>query len=271
VESRERVRVPFDEELLALTRKALAEMRAMSAGGRIPPPLEDSPKCPRCSLVTICLPDEVRFLQQPDLAPRPLAVPHHEALPLYVQQYNAKLSKKVEVLEVSKDDNVLATARIGEVSQVVLMGNVYVTAPCLAELMQRDIPVTWHSYGGWFYGHTVGNGHKNVELRTAQYRASFDERTCLRLARGFVVAKIANQRTMLRRNWKPDDKPEKALTELKAAQRRAERASSLEELLGVEGNAAAIYFSNFAGLLRGAAEDEKIVQSFDFSQRNRRP
>ena len=271
VESRERVRVPFDEELLALTRKAIAEMRAMSAGGRIPPPLEDSPKCPRCSLVTICLPDEVRFLQQPDLAPRPLAVPHHEALPLYVQQYNAKLSKKVEVLEVSKDDNVLATARIGEVSQVVLMGNVYVTAPCLAELMQRDIPVTWHSYGGWFYGHTVGNGHKNVELRTAQYRASFDERTCLRLARGFVVAKIANQRTMLRRNWKPDDKPEKALTELKAAQRRAERASSLEELLGVEGNAAAIYFSNFAGLLRAAAEDEKIVQSFDFSQRNRRP
>ena len=53
VESRERVRVPFDEELLALTRKAIAEMRAMSAGGRIPPPLEDSPKCPRCSLVTI--------------------------------------------------------------------------------------------------------------------------------------------------------------------------------------------------------------------------
>ncbi|MBB5016450.1 CRISPR-associated endonuclease Cas4g/Cas1g [Rehaibacterium terrae] len=272
VESRERVRVTFDEELLALTRKAIAELRAMAAGGRIPPPLEDSPKCPRCSLVTICLPDEVRFLKSPELAPRPLAVSRHEALPLYIQQHNAKLSKKGEVLEVSKDHNVLATARIGETSQVVLMGNVYITTPCLAELMQRDIPVTWHSYGGWFYGHTVGNGHKNVELRTAQYRASFDERVCLRLARGFVVAKIANQRTMLRRNWKPQDKPERALADLKRIQQQAERADSLETLLGIEGNAAAIYFAHFRGLLRAAAaEDEAIVQAFDFTQRNRRP
>ena len=32
--------------------------------------------------------------------------------------------------------------------------------------MWRRIPVTWHSYGSWFFGHTMGNGHKNVELRT---------------------------------------------------------------------------------------------------------
>lgn len=118
VASKERVQVPFDDELLALTRNALTELRAMAAGGRIPEPLVDSPKCPRCSLVTLCLPDEVQFLRRQSVPPRPLAVPHHEALPLYVQQYNAKLSKKGEVLEVSKDDQVLATARIGEVSQV---------------------------------------------------------------------------------------------------------------------------------------------------------
>ena len=29
----------------------------------MPPPLVDSPKCPRCSLVGICLPDETRLLQ----------------------------------------------------------------------------------------------------------------------------------------------------------------------------------------------------------------
>jgi CRISP-associated protein Cas1 len=271
VESRERVRVPFDEELLGLTRKAIAELRAMAAGGRMPPPLEDSPKCPRCSLVSICLPDEVRFLHAPELAPRPLAVPRHEALPLYIQQHNAKLAKKGDVLEISKDDAVLATARIGEVSQVVLMGNVYVTAPCLAELMQRGIPVTWHSFGGWFYGHTLGNGHKNVELRTAQYRASFDERACLRLARAFVAAKIANQRTLLRRNWKPEEKPDRALAELKRMQRQAERADGLDSLLGIEGQAAAIYFGHFKGLLSAAGEDASVVQAFDFTQRNRRP
>lgn len=55
-----------------------------------------------------------------------------------------------------------------------------------AELTSRRIPVTWMSHGGWFTGHTIGAGHRNVELRTAQYRASFDERRCLTLAKGLV-------------------------------------------------------------------------------------
>lgn len=270
VESRERVRVPFDDELLALTMRSIAELRAMAAGGHIPPPLEDSPKCPRCSLVTICLPDEVRWLKgHPEIDPRPLAVAHYEALPLYVQQFNAKLSKKGETLEVSKDDTVIATARIADVSQVVLMGNVYITAPCLAELMQRDIPVTWHSYGGWFHGHTLGNGHKNVELRTAQYRASFDRPTCLRIARGLVSAKIANQRTLMRRNWKPEEKPERLLNDMKRLQQSAERAESVETLLGIEGQAAALYFGNFRELIRRDPDSDSFA--FDFTTRNRRP
>ncbi|GAP66044.1 CRISPR-associated Cas1/Cas4 family protein [Mizugakiibacter sediminis] len=271
VESKERVGVPFDDELIAQTRNAIAELRAMAAGGRIPDPLVDSPKCPRCSLVTICLPDEVQFLRQGELAPRPLAVPHHEALPLYIQQHNAKLSKKGGVLEVSKDDQVLATARIGEVSQVVVMGNVYITAPCLQELMQRDIPVTWHSYGGFFFGHTIGNGHKNVELRTAQYRASFNDRACLRLARSLVAAKIANCRTQLRRNWKFEDKPERALADLKRIQQQAAEADSLDVLLGLEGHAASIYFAHFRGVLKPATDEDGPLLAFDFAKRNRRP
>lgn len=271
VESRERVGVLFDDELLSLTRNAIAELRAMAAGGQIPPPLVDSPKCPRCSLVTICLPDETQFLHQSELSPRPLAVPLHEALPLYIQQYNAKLAKKGETLEVSKDDHVIATARIGEVSQVVLQGNVYITAPCLQELMQRGIPVTWHSYGGYFFGHTLGNGHKNVELRTAQYRASFDPHVCLRLARGFVAAKIANSRTQLRRNWKPEEKPERLLGDMKRVQQQALRAHDLESLLGIEGNAAAMYFGHFRNTLKPAATEDEPILAFDFTQRNRRP
>lgn len=269
VASKERVRVPFDDELRELTRKAITGLRACAAGGVIPPPLIDSPKCPRCSLVTICLPDEVHHLRGAANPPRPLAVPHHEALPLYVQQFNAKLAKKGDVLEVSKDDKLLASARIGEVSQVAVMGNVYITAPCLQALMERDIPVSWFSYGGWFYGHSVGNGHKNVELRTAQYRASFDELACLRLARGLVAAKIANARTLLRRNWKPEDKPERLLLDLKRMLRAAQRAESLETLLGIEGNAAAAYFANFRHLLRIDADPRLLA--FDFIKRTRRP
>ena len=76
----------------------------MAAGGQIHPPLEDSPKCARCSLVGICLPDEVNFLRRQDNPPRPLAIPRDQALPLYVQARGAKLAKKGETLEVIVED-----------------------------------------------------------------------------------------------------------------------------------------------------------------------
>ncbi len=270
VGSRERVRVPFDDELVASAHGAVEGLRRLAADGAIPPPLEDSPKCPRCSLVEICLPDEVNQLTRRTVTPRPIAVPCTEALPLYVQAQRAKVAKSGETLVVTLDDEKVATARLDETSQVILMGNIYVTTPCLHELMWRQIPVTWHSYGGWFFGHTAGNGHKNVELRTAQYRASFDETTCLQFARGLVSAKIQNCRTLLRRNWKRVGSSQPVLIDLKSDSRRPARAGSLAELLGVEGTAAARYFGAFNAML----QDEEATAGalgFDFQKRNRRP
>ena len=269
VGSRERVRVAFDDELVAATQQAVQGLLRVADAGVIPPPLEDSPKCPRCSLVEVCLPDEVHRLKGTELAPRPIAVPCTDALPLYVQAQRAKVSKSGETLVVTVDDEKSVTARLEETSQVVVMGNVYLTTPTLHELMWRGIPVTWHSYGGWFFGHTVGNGHKNVELRTAQYRASFDESTCLKFARGLVSAKIQNCRTLLRRNWKRAESSNPVLVDLKSDSRRAARVDSLPELLGVEGTAAARYFRSFAAMLNESASDSEF--SFDFETRNRRP
>jgi len=267
--SKERVTVAFDDELRTLTQNAIDGLRLLAAGGRAPAPLVDSPKCPRCSLVGICLPDEVNFLRRGETEPRPLVVARDEALPVYVQARGAKVAKSGETIEISIEDQPAKTARLGEVSQLVLMGNVYVTTPCLHEMMARGIPITWHSYGGWFIGHTAGTGHKNVELRTAQYRASFDPAACLRIAKGLVIAKISNQRTQLRRNWKDGDAPEALLDGFKFDLDQARRARSLEELLGVEGNAAARYFGQFRSVLR--QPDERAPFQFDFTKRNRRP
>ena len=200
--SRERVRVPFDDELRALTRQSIEQLRSVVDNEEIPPPLEDSPKCPRCSLVGICLPDETNWFRSTAETVRPLTVGHTRALPVYVQSFRGKVAKEGERLAIKRDDGETTYARLGEVSQLVVMGNVYVTTPTIQELMRRNIPITWQSHGGWFMGHTVGTGHANVELRTAQYRGSFDEQTCLRLARGWVQAKIRNSRTLLRRNWR---------------------------------------------------------------------
>jgi len=58
--TKQRVRVTIDEALVSETLDALERARAVAAAGLIPAPLADSPKCPRCSLVSICLPDETR-------------------------------------------------------------------------------------------------------------------------------------------------------------------------------------------------------------------
>lgn len=266
--SKERVPVVFDDDLLEATQSAINGLRLVAAGGQIPPPLEDSPKCPRCSLVGICLPDEVSFLNRADTPPRRLAVGLTEALPMIVQDHRAKVTKDGERLVVKKDDKVVAAARLGEVSQLQLHGNVYVTTPTLHALMEREIPISWSSYGGWFKGYTAGIGHKNVELRTAQYKASFDEQLCARIARGLVVAKIRNQRTLLRRNWRGDTKPDHVLSALDHAAKASARVAGIPSLLGTEGTAAAAYFSAFDGMLR-KPDGEGL--NFEFSKRNRRP
>lgn len=266
--SKERVHVEFDEALQTATLNAVSGLRLIAAGGHIPAPLEDSPKCPRCSLVGICLPDEVNYLRNGIIQPRPLAVARDEALPVYVQSYHASVRKKGEILEIRMDDKPVTSARLGEISHLALFGNISVTTPALHELMRREIPVSWFSYGGWFLGHSIGTGHKNVELRTAQYQSSFDDTHCLALARVLVRAKIRNQRTLLRRNWRSSESRERVMQDLKHEAERSQRATSLSELLGIEGNAAAQYFGHFNCLLKKQGDAHL---HFDFTTRNRRP
>lgn len=278
-DSRERVRVSFDADLRAATLAAVHGLRLQVAAGGIPPPTEDIRKCPRCSLVGICLPDEVMALTRDGVAPRPLAARLEEALPVYVQAGHGKIGKSGETLDIVVDDQPSTKVRLIDASQLVLFGNVGVTTPCLHELLRRDIPVTWHSHGGWFLGHTVGTGHKNVELRTAQYRHSFDDTFCLRFARDLVAAKARNSRTFLRRNWRLAEEPTAALDAIRRAEKSAREAAGLAALLGVEGNAAAIYFGQFRGLLRtpedagteAGTDAGTSALAFDFSRRNRRP
>ena len=62
-ESRERVRVELSDELVTTTLRAASELRLTVAAGRLPPPLDHSPKCVRCSLLPVCLPDEVNWFR----------------------------------------------------------------------------------------------------------------------------------------------------------------------------------------------------------------
>lgn len=267
-ESRERVPVPFDDELRALTLKAAADLRLTAAARRIPPPLENSPKCPRCSLLPICLPDEARFFVTGN-PPRSLPPPADAALPLYVQQPGARIGKSGDTLTVKVEDDPPQKIPLGDVSELVLAGPISLTTPALHELLRRDVPVAWMSSGFWFLGSTGGQGPKSAATKAAQYARAADQTARLTVARGLVAAKIKNQRTILRRNWRgPAAERTQPLDRLKRLAEKAPHVGRLDALLGLEGEAAALYFRAFPHLF---AESAAGLPAFAFTQRNRRP
>ncbi len=276
VGSKERVDVPFEAALVERTLSAVREARAFAEGAPIPPPLRANHKCAGCSLHGICLPDEVNHLLVASAGEegeaekvRQLLPARDDASPLVVQEQGARIGLDGDVLEIRhKDRGLLAQARLFETSQVVVFGNVQVSAQALRELCDRGIPVVWLSFGGWFYGMTDGLGHKNVELRLAQYRAAGDAARALALSRRFVRTKVANCRTLLRRNHA--EAPENALREMAAIVGAAGSASTAGELLGLEGNGARLYFDAFSGMLRPPGNGASGL-GFEFKSRNRRP
>lgn len=311
--TKQRVRFLLTPEREAWVR-AQIELARRTMTGPIPPPLVSSPKCKRCSLAPVCLPDETVMLARdrghPD--PSPTAVAGDEAarlttsdqsqLPsppanpprrlmaarddkraLYLNTPGLRVGRKDETLTVKSEDALIEEVRLNDVSHVALFGNIQITTQAIQGLCDAEIPVTYFSGGGWFYGLTHGHGLKNVFLRIEQFRLARDAGVALRLARAFVNGKIRNHRTLLMRNHV--EAPASTVNRLRQAAQDALAAESLEELLGIEGAAAAAYFEQFGGMLKvadplddeipGAEVErdpaEKRQLTFDFTARHRRP
>jgi CRISPR-associated protein Cas1 len=297
--TKQRVRVAIDDALVEDTLRAAADARAVAASGRIPPPLVDSPKCPRCSLVGICLPDETTAsmsdstarteaqqlalfpadYDEDEAGPAPAApgldairrlVPARDDLrPLYVTGHGLSVGKSGEVLQIRDNKKLVQEARINEISQVNLFGNVSLSAAAVQGLCWAEKPIGHFSFGGWFYGLTQGLGLKNVFLRREQFRRADDPAFGLRLAREIVATKIRNQRTLLQRNH--IEPPAQVLQRLKHLAQQAAAAEEMDELLGIEGSAARFYFEHFAGMVKVGTDNDDEVPPFDFHRRNRRP
>ena len=276
-ETRQRVRIAIDDELIQLTLSAIAGARQLQSSDVAPPPLVDSPKCPRCSLVGICLPDETSYcrhspsgdnLRQPllfDIGPtrmqslfsepksvatrvRQMVTARDDRKPLYLNTQGFSLGKSGDVLQAKDKGKLVQEFRINDVSQVNIMGNVQVTTQAIQSLLQAEIPLVYFSYGGWFHGMTQGVGLKNIMWRREQFRCADRPEFCLRFARKLVSAKIQNQRTLLMRNH--IEPPLDALQFIKNLKWESERAESLASLLGIEGLAARVYFEHFDGMIK---------------------
>jgi len=297
--TKQRVRLPITPELESWILQNIAQARRVVTEP-IPAPLVHSPKCVRCSLAPVCLPDETRMLAQTPLKvdvsvqektgtepsegptgerPRRLIAARDDTRPLYLNTPGYRVGCKDEVLTVKDKDTLIEEVRMRDVSHVALFGNIQISTQAIQSLCEQEIPVTYFSMGGWFYGITRGHALKNVFLRMEQFRLARDETTCLSLARQFVHGKIRNHRTLLMRNHL--EPPEPTILKLKRASEDALAATSIEELLGIEGAAASQYFQQFSGMVKveddlpglemQRKDGQQLAFNFNFTNRNRRP
>lgn len=265
-EARKRVVVPFDPALVERTRSLLAELRQVAARDIVPPPLVDSPKCPRCSLVGICLPDETNALAaRSEVSPRRLLPRAPAARPLYVTEQGVTVGKREGRVEITRKGDLVHSVRLLDVSQVCIFGSGQVTTQLMRELFAREVPVCWFSHGGWFSGIAEGLPSKHVDLRRRQ--VVMTSQGGLAIARRMIEGKIRNSPTLLRRNARV--RPDDTIESLRLLAGEASTAESVSSLLGIEGAAARLYLGSLGEMLR---DDKRLPGAgFEFLHRNRRP
>ena len=300
--TKQRVRLEMSGGLESWILEQIAAARE-TMRGPIPPPLVGSPKCKRCSLAPICLPDETTLLARcnesggetslPPLgdtakrgeAPRRLMAARDDTRAVYLNTPGLRVGRKDETLTIKDQEKQVDEVRLMDVHHVALFGNIQLTTQAIQALCDAEIPITYFSGGGWFYGITRGHGLKNVFLRIEQFRKTQDTSFAIQIARQIVSGKIRNHRTLLMRNH--SESPTAVTNRLRGAASDALAAGSLEELLGIEGAAAAAYFEQFGGMLKvGEADDDELPgadstefrsdpstrkMTFDFTGRHRRP
>lgn len=258
---RQRVEIPPDAE--EWVTRLVREIRSNAAQPTPPAPLIDSPKCPRCSLVGICLPDETNLLGKRSTGtPRRLIARDDPRRPLYVMSPGAIVRKRAGRLILEVDREQQTSVRMLDVAHVAVFGNATVTAGAMRACLEDDIPILWFSSGGWLAGYSIAHGGSWVARRIAQVELARSENS-LGLARAFVAGKIRNQRTLLRRLG--GDGAAVAVGQLAGLITRSDDATALAELLGIEGTAARVYFGALPRLLKGSGNE------LTFEGRNRRP
>lgn len=244
--TRQRVPVHITPQLVEQTLRIVAEARHVATRLAPPPPLRSSPKCGRCSLAGICLPDEVNVLTgREESRPRRLIAADPDAHPLYVTEQGSMVGIDGAQLVVSKFREELVSVRLIDVLHVASFGNVQITAQCMRTLFDRGINVFHFTYGGWLAGVSTGIPGKNVMLRIRQ--AGMAARRDLAVPRKMIQGKIRNGRVLLRRNG---DSLHRVVAQLAGLAEQAGQATDAASLLGIEGTAARLYFEAFPSLLR---------------------
>ena len=262
-----RLRIPVDA---ALREEALRTLRAaqdIAEAKKRPLPLVNDPRCLRCSLQPICLPDEVNQQREISEAPNPRRIwpTRDDAMHVVAQQEGVRIGVSGMALKIKdKDGEESRQIPLAGLESLAVLGGVQVSTQALHALASRNVPVAFMSAAGRLIAMVDPLDSVSADVRRAQVRA-FDQPTrCVELARALIAAKIVNQRVLLQRNH--SGLADVVMEDLLTQAEHARSAAGLDIIRGHEGQAAAIYFDKFAGMFKTS-----LAEEFDANGRQRRP
>ena len=190
---------------------------------------------------------------------------------LYVSSQGSYLHREGETVVVEREKQQVLQIPIHTIGGIVCFGNVLCSPFLLGFCAERDVSVSFLSEHGRFLASVRGPISGNVLLRRQQYRMADDEQATRGIAANVVTGKLANCRIVLNRAVR-DHSAKVNANDLKEASEkigriieRIPRVDGTDEVRGLEGQAAAIYFRVLDHLI----VDQK--QDFNFTERSRRP
>ncbi|RCG31429.1 type I-C CRISPR-associated endonuclease Cas1 [Sphaerisporangium album] len=189
---------------------------------------------------------------------------------LYVQTQGASLHLDHDSLKVVVPELPKRTLPLRRLDGIVVYGHVALSAELLTRCADDGRSVVWMSLSGRFLGRVDGPTRGNILLRHAQHLAHANAAARLQIARCCVAGKLHNSRQVLLRGARDATGnlqiSLRAITEdLDNLLTRARDATNLDELLGIEGQAARLYFEGLTGMLRTPPD------MAPFTSRTRRP
>jgi CRISP-associated protein Cas1 len=190
---------------------------------------------------------------------------------LYITTERAYAHLDYDAVRVDIDGATQLRVPLHHLGAIVCFGDVLVSPGLIERCAEDGRALVFLSPQGRFRARVEGPKSGNVLLRRAQYDASADAARAAAIARQIVAAKVQNARQVLLRGAREAEQPEFAAELEQAAERLASlldplRAlENLDEIRGVEGEAARTYF---AVLDRMVLADR---QAFLLRGRSRRP
>ncbi|MBV1880400.1 MAG: type I-C CRISPR-associated endonuclease Cas1c [Pseudomonadales bacterium] len=184
---------------------------------------------------------------------------------LYINKQETYVHKERETLVIKQGGDKLMQLPIHSLQHIFCFGNVLVSPFVLGFCGENNVGLSFFSVYGKFLGRLQGQQNGNILLRKAQYKQT---ETPHFLAQTFVAAKVANSRAVLQRhnrNHGVDENVTRAVKVLGQSLESIRFQQDVNVIRGLEGNAAASYFSVIQTLITNKDK------AFRFSGRNRRP